>query len=211
MGDAILARTPAGRWGLPEELAARRSSSPRPPRTSSPARRFASMAATQSAEEDCDRCPHAVRRSLFAGSGHLDPLRFVVGNRRCATSSVGPPTHFPIVAGQPSMGTDGPRAVPGTRCESWGLGMVARDGIEPTTRGFSVARRARFGAGKAKKRNEFSRHRPNRTPDRAHAEPCDGRPADRTQAAGPCGSWSWPHRDRAGTEPRAESRPGVRE
>jgi len=79
MGDAILARTPAGRWGLPEELAGPAVSSPRPPRTLSRARRFASMAATRSAEEDCDRFPHAVRRSLLAGSGHLDPLRFVVG------------------------------------------------------------------------------------------------------------------------------------
>jgi hypothetical protein len=26
-------------------------------------------------------------------------------------------------------------------------------------------------------------------------------PADRAGARGPCGSWSWPHRDRAGTEP----------
>ena len=42
------------------------------------------------------------------------------------------------------------------------LEMVARDGIEPSTRGFSVARRARFGASKSKKRHEFSRRRPNR-------------------------------------------------
>ena len=80
------------------------------------------MAATQSAEEDCDRCPHAVRRSLFAGSGHLDPLRFVVGNRRCATSSVGPPTHFPIVRGSAidghgwsASGTRNPLRIMGVR------------------------------------------------------------------------------------------------
>jgi len=40
--------------------------------------------------------------------------------------------------------------------------VVARAGIEPSTRGFSRRRRARLGASKPKKRNEFSTSRPNR-------------------------------------------------
>ena len=43
------------------------------------------------------------------------------------------------------------------------LKVVARDGIEPSTRGFSVRRRGRFGASKPKTRDAFSRRRPNRT------------------------------------------------
>jgi len=42
------------------------------------------------------------------------------------------------------------------------LEVVARDGIEPSTRGFSVRRRARFGASKPKTGEEFSLRRPNR-------------------------------------------------
>ncbi|MGZ5431807.1 MAG: SDR family NAD(P)-dependent oxidoreductase [Thermoanaerobaculia bacterium] len=38
------------------------------------------------------------------------------------------------------------------------LEVVARDGIEPSTRGFSVRRRARFGAGKPKNLDEFWRN-----------------------------------------------------
>jgi len=41
------------------------------------------------------------------------------------------------------------------------LEVVARDGIEPSTRGFSVQRRARFGARKSKKGDAFSTGRPN--------------------------------------------------
>ena len=41
------------------------------------------------------------------------------------------------------------------------LEMVARDEIEPSTRGFSVRQRTRFGASKPKKRNAFSASRPN--------------------------------------------------
>jgi hypothetical protein len=40
--------------------------------------------------------------------------------------------------------------------------MVARDGIEPSTRGFSIQLRARFGARKPKNGNEFSTGRPSR-------------------------------------------------
>src|SRR5262245_54110545 len=42
------------------------------------------------------------------------------------------------------------------------LEVVARGGIEPPTRGFSVRRRARLGARIPKTGNEFSRERPNR-------------------------------------------------
>jgi len=40
--------------------------------------------------------------------------------------------------------------------------VVARVGIEPTTRGFSAQRRAQFGASKAKTGKGFPRRRPNR-------------------------------------------------
>src|SRR5688572_19286400 len=42
------------------------------------------------------------------------------------------------------------------------LGVVARGGIEPPTRGFSVRRRARLGAGKLKIRKSLPVGRPNR-------------------------------------------------
>jgi len=42
------------------------------------------------------------------------------------------------------------------------LGVVARGGIEPPTRGFSIQRRARFGATKAKTGKGFLPGRPNR-------------------------------------------------
>jgi 2-dehydro-3-deoxy-D-gluconate 5-dehydrogenase len=44
--ERVLARTPAGRWGVPEDLAGIASSSPLPPPTSSPALRSRSMAAS---------------------------------------------------------------------------------------------------------------------------------------------------------------------
>jgi len=42
------------------------------------------------------------------------------------------------------------------------LEVVARDGIEPSTRGFSIQPRPSFGASKPKTGNEFSRGRPSR-------------------------------------------------
>jgi len=78
--------------------------------------------------------------------------------------------------------------------------MVARDGIESATRGFSGARRPRFGATKPKKLQGFPRGRPNRT-RRPSPYRTLRRPADRTPAREPCGSTSSVHRDRAGTEP----------
>jgi hypothetical protein len=57
--------------------------------------------------------------------------------------------------------------------------VVARGGIEPPTRGFSVQRRARFGASKPKTGNEFFPSRPNRP---ARPTPCrTGAPRARSQ------------------------------
>ena len=42
------------------------------------------------------------------------------------------------------------------------LEVVARDGIEPSTRGFSIQLRARFGASKPKTGNGFLLGQPNR-------------------------------------------------
>jgi hypothetical protein len=50
----------------------------------------------------------------------------------------------------------------GNRMQFKKLEVVARDGIEPSTRGFSRRRRAGFGASKPKTGDEFSRGRPNR-------------------------------------------------
>jgi hypothetical protein len=58
------------------------------------------------------------------------------------------------------------------------LEMVARDGIEPSTRGFSVARRAALGARKPKKQLEFAAGRPNR-PARPSPYRTTGTEADR--------------------------------
>jgi hypothetical protein len=110
-----------------------------------------------------------------------------------------PPTRFPMVRGS---AIDGPGwSADDTRnpCQIMELEVVARDGIEPSTRGFSVARRARFGAGKLKKRNGFSRRRRN-SPRRPNLFRTPQAPTDRTLARGSCGSTSWAHRDRAGTE-----------
>jgi len=86
--------------------------------------------------------------------------------------------------------------------------MVARDGIEPSTRGFSVARRAGFGVREPKTGNEFSQGRPNR-PGRPSPDRTRGVPARRIAARTSCGSWGCPHRDRAGTEPgRLSGGPG---
>ena len=79
------------------------------------------------------------------------------------------------------------------------LEVVARDGIEPSTRGFSIQRRAQFGASKTKNRKGFQRGRPNR-PAGPNAYRTQQGPADRTPARGPRGSTSWTHHDRAGTE-----------
>lgn len=80
------------------------------------------------------------------------------------------------------------------------LEMVARDGIEPSTRGLSATRTVQFGARKPKIRNAFPRERPNR-PARPSPDRTPQRPADRTPARRPCESTSWPYRDRTLSEP----------
>ena len=60
------------------------------------------------------------------------------------------------------------------------LEMVARDGIEPSTRGFSVRRRLRFGARKPKTGKEFLLGRPNRPP-RPSLSRTETTTADRTR------------------------------
>ena len=79
------------------------------------------------------------------------------GAAACAAS-----TNFPIGRGSDIDGRK--KSAGDTRSPSriMELEMVARAGIEPATRGFSVARRARFGARKLKNWNEFSPCRPNR-------------------------------------------------
>ncbi len=78
-------------------------------------------------------------------------------------------TNFPIVRGS---AIDGPGWSAGdvrNRRRIIELEVVARDGIEPSTRGFSVRRRARFGAPKPKNVEGFPRARPNRL---ARPSPC---------------------------------------
>ena len=93
-------------------------------------------------------------------ASHPRPLRGNVGPRRDARrpapqvasfpgSQIASPTvpprgtrmaQFPIVRGSAHFGPkstpDSPRVMPETPCESKSLEMVARDGIEPSTRGF---------------------------------------------------------------------------
>jgi len=63
------------------------------------------------------------------------------------------------------------------------LEVVARDGIEPSTRGFSIQRRARFGASKPKTANGIFTGRPNRP---RRPSPCrTGTPKFRPNSRGP--------------------------
>ena len=78
---------------------------------------------------------------------------------------------------------DSPRVIPGNPMRFIDLEVVARDGIEPSTRGFSRRRRGRFGASKPKTGDEFSRGRPNR-PRRPSPYRTEPRNSDRT-ARGP--------------------------
>ena len=59
------------------------------------------------------------------------------------------------------------------------LGVVARGGIEPPTRGFSVRRRARLGATSRRPGRGFSVADRTAVPDRAYPEPGARRPAPR--------------------------------
>ena len=69
---------------------------------------------------------------------------------------------------------DSPRVMRENPMSFMELGVVARGGIEPPTRGFSVRRRARFGASKPKTGNGFSVADRTAPPDRAYPE-LDGR------------------------------------
>jgi len=86
------------------------------------------------------------------------------------------------------------------------LGVVARDGIEPSTRGFSIQRRARFGASKSKTGNGFPLDRPNRP-----ARPSPYRTARAVARLEfckcPARSTAYRHRDRTLSEPRTERGP----
>ena len=70
--------------------------------------------------------------------------------------------HFPIVRGSAIDGHGWSTGDARNPSEIIELKMVARDGIEPSTRGYSVARRAEFGTSKPKTGNGFSTGRPNR-------------------------------------------------
>ena len=85
------------------------------------------------------------------------------------------------------------------------LEVVARDGIEPSTRGFSRQRRGRFGASKPKKRYE-SFSRPTEPTRRTEPRPNPEGPGRPNPGAGSCGSTSWTHRDRTFSELRADNR-----
>jgi hypothetical protein len=94
---------------------------------------------------------------------------------------VEPSTQFPIVRGSAIDGhgwSAGDTRNPSQIIE---LEMVARDGIEPSTRGFSVARRARLGARNPKTGKGFSTRRPNR-PRRPSPYRTPRAPADRAAA-----------------------------
>ena len=56
------------------------------------------------------------------------------------------------------------------------LGVVARDGIEPSTRGFSVRRRARSARASRRPKTSFRLGDRTAPRDRAHAEPLRRRP-----------------------------------
>ena len=90
----------------------------------------------------------------------MSPLR-----RPSPPPGVEPPTRFPIVRWSADFGAKSRPMVRRSRRKPHGiqkLGVVARDGIEPSTRGFSVRRRARFGASKSKTGKGFPPVRPNR-------------------------------------------------
>ena len=57
--------------------------------------------------------------------------------------------------------SNSPRVIPRNRMQIIELEVMARDGIEPSTRGFSVRRRARLGVSKPKTGHAFPRKRPN--------------------------------------------------
>jgi hypothetical protein len=103
------------------------------------------------------------------------------------TRANGPISDSPMVGPfPPAAATDSPRVMPENPLRFKKLELVARGGIEPPTRGFSVRRRARFGASKPRTENAFLRSRPNRpsrpTPCRTEARL--GRSSSRCAHAG---------------------------
>ncbi len=77
---------------------------------------------------------------------------------------------------------DGPRVMPENPCAS-SMGVVARGGIEPPTRGFSVRRRARFRRTNPKTGNRFLTADRTAPPDRAYPEPEPSEPDRRSHGA----------------------------
>jgi len=87
-------------------------------------------------------------------------------------------TRFPIVRGSAIDGHGWSAGDARNPLRIIELEVVARDGIEPSTRGFSVRRRARFGESKPKIGDELSQGRPNRRarPSLFRTPNGDGRP-----------------------------------
>jgi len=73
---------------------------------------------------------------------------------------------------------DSPPAMPEKPMRFKKLEVVARGGIEPPTRGFSVRRRAGLGVTNRKSGNAVSRGRPKCPLDRAYTEPAGHRPTE---------------------------------
>ena len=140
-------------------------------------------------------------------------VRWRPGSPRLASPACRPGRSNGPIPNSPQVDHQWPRMVRG-RCpepvSNHGVGNGGQGRNRTIDRGFSVARRGRFGAGKPQKREVFSRSRPNRPPRPSPCRTPRG-PADRTPVGGPCGSTSWAHRDRTASEPRAEraaARPG---
>ena len=104
------------------------------------------------------------------------------------------------------MATDGPRAIPGTRCES--SSWKWWPGSESNQRHADFQSNGEHGSARVSRRPGTSFRGADRTTprDRAHTEPERG-PADRTPARGPCGSTACAHRNRTLSEPHAEQGP----
>jgi hypothetical protein len=71
------------------------------------------------------------------------------------------PTHFPIVRGSAINGPGWSAGNARNPFQIIELEVVAKDGIEPSTREYSVQLRPQFGASKSKSLNESSQSRPN--------------------------------------------------
>ena len=94
-------------------------------------------------------------------------------------------TRFPIVRRSAINGPTGQMSVGDTRnpLQIIELEVVARDGIEPSTRGFSGQLTACFGGRKPKKRNAFFKRRPNLPPRPSPDRTPRGRPTEPRRGA----------------------------